>query len=771
MLDFTEADQWIIKEPAFDPNTLGKIEVLMSLGNGYLGLRSVTEEKYLGETRDLLVAGTFDRYSEEEVTELPNAADVTNIEMDLNGTRFELTHGDIKSYERTLNIKTGMLTRNIDWQSPEGDSYQLKFERIVSLKRLHTICARITVTPEQDTTLTITSGIDGRMTNDGSQHFAEGTSRFYDKKYLQYTDRTLQSNLTFVVDAKHRFWIDGKEIQLETDMNNVRRRMYAKFTVDLKAGQTFVIEKYSNVYTSRDKEVADLDKDSLKEYALAHLKEDEAAGFDALAKESADYWNEKVWDRVQIEIDGPEFDQLAIRFAQYHLQMMTPAHDNRMNIAGKGFCGEGYKGHTFWDTEIFMLPYFIFTMPEVARSLEEYRYNSLPGAHEKAAKNGYEGAQYPWESAWLDDGEVTPDFCGTDIETGELIRVNTGRLEIHITSDVALGVWQYYECTQDQDFMDKYGYEVILDCAKFWASRLEEGDDGKLHLTNVIGPDEYKEFVDDNAFTNYLTNWNIGKAIEYTDLLRNEKPELYQKLDEKLDLEKCYSEWVEKKPRIFLTQPNEQGVLPQDSTYLTLKEIDLSKYKKQEFVGGIYKDYNMEEIRQIQVSKQADVMVLFYILEDQFSYDVKVASYNYYEPRCLHDSSLSFSTHSLLASDIGNKKLGYEMFQKACLIDLDNNKPHSSDEGIHAAAMGGLWECVVYGFGGVRMIGGKLRISPALPDAWNKLTYTILWHGQELAVTVNPDSMTIVNKTGKEPVSVEVWNQQYEFTDKLEVTR
>ncbi len=771
MLDYTVEGQWIIREPSFDLDTLGKVETLLGLGNGYVGLRTVTEEQYLGETRDMLVAGTFDRYSEEEVTEIPNAPDVTHIEMELNSERFELTHGSIQSYERTLNLKTGMLVRTVDWTSPKGASYQLKFERFVSLKRLHTICARISVTPKQDTSIVVTSGIDGRMCNDGSQHFVEGQSRFFDRKYLQYTTRTLESNLTFVVDAKHRFYIDGEEFEPNTDINNLRRRMSANYPADLKAGQTLVIEKYSNVYNSRDREVENLDTDALKAYAMDHLKEDEAAGFDALAKESADCWAEKVWDRVPIEIDGPKFDQLAIRFAQYHLQMMTPAHDNRMNIGGKGFTGEGYKGHTFWDTEIFILPYFIFNMPEVAKSLEGYRYNSLPGAHKKAAKNGYEGAQYPWESAWLDDGEVTPEYLGTNAETGELIKVSTGDIEIHITSDVALGIWQYYEITQDQEFMDQYGYEVILDCAKFWGSRLEDGDDGMLHINDVIGPDEYKEHVNDNAFTNYLCSWNIGKAIEYTEYLRSEKPDLYKKLDEKLDLEKCYKEWVEKKPKIYLTQPNEQNILPQDSTYLTLKEIDLTKYKNQKSAGSIMKDYNFEDMKKIQVSKQADVMVLFYLLEEQFPYEVKVASYNYYEPHCLHDSSLSLSTHSLLASDIGNKKLGYEMFQKACMIDLDNNKPHSSDEGIHAASIGGLWECVCYGFGGLRMIDGNLRISPMLPDEWNKLSYTLLWHGQRLKVTAKQDSMEIVNETGKEPVSVEVWNNQYEFTDKLEVSK
>lgn len=229
----------------------------------------------------------------------------------------------------------------------------------------------------------------------------------------------------------------------KSDINILRRRMFSWFTLDVKAGQTVVLEKFSNIYTSRNRELENYSHHQMQAYALKALQEDEAVGFDALLAESAACWREKVWDRAPISIDGPEFDQLAIRFAQYHMQLMTPAHDNRMNIGAKGLSGEGYKGHTFWDTEIFLLPYFIFNMPEVARSLEEYRYLSLPGAHAKAEYNGYEGAQFPWESAWLDDGEVTPEYMGTDIVTGQLIKVWSGFIEIHITADVASVLYVY----------------------------------------------------------------------------------------------------------------------------------------------------------------------------------------------------------------------------------------------------------------------------------------------------------------------------------------
>ena len=276
MLDFSRVNEWILAESSFDPDAQGKVEANFCLGNGYLGLRSATEENYLGQTRDLLVAGTFDCFSPEEVTELPNAADVTNIELTLNGERFDLTSGRILNYSRELNLKTGLLTRTVKWESPKGAGYCLRFERFVSLKRLHSIGMRITVVPEADTTISFRSGIDGRMTSDGSQHFTEGDTRFYDKKYLQYSPKTVQSGIPFVHSAVHRFWLDGTETVPQSDINIVRRRMYSNYTLAAGAGQSVVMEKLSNVFTGRDRELAGMTLPQMQEYALKALREDDA---------------------------------------------------------------------------------------------------------------------------------------------------------------------------------------------------------------------------------------------------------------------------------------------------------------------------------------------------------------------------------------------------------------------------------------------------------------------------------------------------------------
>ncbi|HCT93134.1 MAG TPA: family 65 glycosyl hydrolase [Lachnospiraceae bacterium] len=760
-MDYSRIEDWILRENSFDPEKLGKCEAVMSLGNGYLGLRSATEERYLNETRGLFVAGTFNKFDENEVTELPNAADMTAIHLSVNGERFSLTEGIAEDYTRELNIRTGELRRSVTWTSPKGVKIRLAFYRIVSLKRLHVIAQRVEIVPvEEDVRVEIKSGINGKMANTGSQHFSDGDKRFYDKRVIQFVQTTGQSKIDFVDTTVHKLALDGEILPMEAEVYIERREIFAGYSVDIKAGRTLSVEKYSSVYTSRDLDMEGKTAAQIQELAVETSRELESLGYEVLKDESAKQWEEEVWNLAPIRIEGNVLDNFAIHFAQYHLRLMVPAHDARMNIGAKGLSGEGYRGHTFWDTEIFLLPYYIFTAPKTARKLEEYRYLSLPGAHAKAAHNHYQGAMFPWESAWLDDGEVTPEYMDVDILTGKPNKVWSGFIEQHITSDVAFGVWQYSVITGDEDYMEKYGYELIMDTAIFWASRLEPGEDGRYHINDVVGPDEYREHVNDNAFTNYMACWNMKKAMEYYHLLKDEKPEIFTRLNEKLSLDAAYGGWKEGCEKLYLPAPTKENILPQDDRYLSCRDIDLSKYKAQENVGGITRDYNLEQINRIQVSKQADVLVLFFLLEDIFPQEVKKASWKHYEARTLHDSSLSLSTHSVLACDMGEKAMAYDLFRRAASIDLGPFMG-SSNAGIHAASFGGVWECVVYGFGGVRMLGGRLRINPSLPEGWTELSYTIIWKGQKLAVDVTKDAVNVENLTGTKKVEIEINGEKH----------
>jgi hypothetical glycosyl hydrolase len=765
-----EHRDWIVSEELFSRDYLGKAEAVLSLGNGYMGLRSATEEPYIGETRNLFVSGTFNKFDDFEVSELPNAADVTRWDIRIDGERLDVSQGTVSDYVRALNLKTAELSRRFVWKSGSGKEVAFTFKRFVSLDNLHLIGQKMEVQAlNADVEITVESGINAQLTNSGSQHFEEGEKRIYDKRYVELLQRTSQSQIDFVFQTVHHAAVDGQEWE-QPYMRIERRSVSLTYKGTVPVGKTLEFEKLTLVQTSRDKEYADITLQDLRILALESIKACAAKGYDALFLDHVNAWKTKVWDHYRVEVGSTDgYDQLSLRFAVYHLVVMTPAHDERMGIGAKGLSGEGYKGHSFWDTEIFILPFFMYANPDLARSLLTYRYLGLDGAHKKALENGYDGAMYPWESAWPSDGEVTPVWGAVDIITGKQTKIWSGFIEQHISADIAFAVWQYYQITGDQRFMDEYGYEILFDTAKFWASRLEWNEEKEqYHITNVIGPDEYKEHISNNAFTNHMVHFNIELAIRYYEELKASKPDVYGRLNEKLNLDQACRTWIERMAKLYLPEPREGDLLiPQDDTYLSLQEIDLTKYKNQTNIGSMFDDYNLEQVNRIQVSKQADVMILFYLLENRFEPEVKVANYNYYEPKTLHDSSLSLSTHSILANDLDDSEMAYRLFRRASEIDLGPNMK-TSNHGIHSASIGGIWQATVMGFAGVRMLDGKLRINPMLPKHWNRLAFALYWKGQRLEVEVSHGELAVTATDGQ-TVTLEVGGSEHIFDRSLNV--
>lgn len=761
---------WVVEEDIFDNRYLGKCEAIMYQGNGYLGIRATTEETYLGEVRNTFISGTFNKFDVNEVTELPNVADVIQMDIFINGQKMNLIEGTVRNYSRYLNLKNGELVRAFVWISPNKEEIEFTFKRTVSLKNKHVVAQRVELKPlNSELELKLRSGINAQMTNSGVQHFTEGEKRLFDGKYMQLRKKTTESKIDFVINTTHIFFKNEKEVEPKSLIFMDRRKIYSDYTEHIGLGDNLTVEKISTYHTSRDKDFLESTLEEIVAHSLKLIRELRKAGYHRILSESATAWDTQVWSKAPIEVTSEDqFDQLAVRFAQYHLRVMTPFHDNRMSVAAKGLSGEGYKGHVFWDTEIFILPYFTFTNPKKARNLLEYRYLTIEGARKKAKDNGYEGAMYPWESAWKDDGEVTPVWGAADIVTGKATKIWSGFIEQHITSDIAFAIWQYYNATGDTEFMELYGYEMIFEIAKFWSSRVQwDHKTQSYHINNVIGPDEYKEHVNNNAFTNYMAKLALDLAIEYYLKLQDSSSSLFDKFDYNLKIKENFERWCEVSQKIYLPKPNEQLVIPQDDTYLHKKIIDLTKYKNQQQVGSIFKDYNLEQVNEIQVSKQADIMVLFYLLEHLFDKNIKVANWNYYEPKTLHDSSLSLSIHCILASDLGDKELSYKLFKEAAQIDLGTNMK-SSDHGIHAASIGGIWQCVVNGFGGVRLISGSLRIEPALPEKWSRLTFTINFKGDKIKVIVSKEMLIIEKLTNKNgQLEIEHKGKNHVLKDKL----
>ena len=742
-------ENWLVAETAFEPEHQGKCEAIFCSGNGYLGQRAALEERYVGQTRDLLVTGTFNKFDDSEVTELPNLPDVTNLEFMVDGVRFAMDGANTKDYLRVMDLQTGEVRRTLTWTHPDGRRFSLRFTRFASMDNEHLLGLKAEITPlDGDAVIRVDSGIDGRVTSGGSQHFHEGEKRIFDNRVLRMASRTIQSDVTCCLHTGHRFLLEGAEAQGKLLPIIDRRYMAMRATFTVQAGQTLTVEKLTAVTTSRDMAydgLADAAQRASDE-GLAMLEAALDTGYDALFQASCEAWR-RVWDEADIRIDSARpFDQLMIRFALYHLNIMVKKDDNRVGIGAKGMTGEGYKGHSFWDTEVFILPYFTLTQPEAARTLLEYRYRGLYGARLKAKENGYQGAMYPWEAAWVDDGEVTPLWGAADVVTGKPMKILTGLIEQHITADVAFGVQQYYAVTGDEDFMNRCGYEMLIDTARFWASRVTWDETRQAYvILDVIGPDEYKEHVNNNAYTNYMAANNMRLGLQAMEQVERKGGELLARLGSRFDFAAIRADVNRALAGLYLPQPNEEGIVPQFDGYFDLRHIDLTPYKQASVVGTIYNDYNIEQISTFQVHKQADTLVLLLLMDDLFPAELKKKNYYFYESRTLHDSSLSKSTHCVLAADLHEDATAYEFYKGCGNIDLGPVMT-TSDMGVHTASMGGIWQCVTYGFGGVRVVGKELHVSPRLPENWHGLSLPLTWRGQKLRLEADKACVKLTNQ-------------------------
>ena len=701
-------------------------------------VRASLEEEYTNQHRNTLINGVFNAPIG-EVSEICALPDATNCKIEINGEEFSMYKESFTDYCRSLDMKTGEGKRTLYWRNTNGDRFLLEFDSFVSLKRKHIMALKVRITPlDCDCEITIKSGIDGKITNTGVQHFTPPVRRVYEDGILGLYTKTIQSGVCVAVHSKATANCRAEE-KYTTD----RRSVYSVMTFSAKKNEAAEYEKITSYATSRDfeyKKAENVSEDKVKNDGMGYLNQAITVGYNELFEESAKLWQE-YWESMPLEIAGNDFLQKCVNFARYHLNVMSSKDDSRVGIGAKGLSGEGYKGHSFWDTEIFILPYYIYTQPDTARRLLEYRYKLLKSAVSKAEGYGFKGAMYPWEGAWLDDGETCPVDGDLDLMTGETRKNMMGEIEVHISADIAYALWQYYTVTGDEDFMDKFGLEMILLTAYFWSSRVKEVD-GRFEILNVIGPDEYKDDIDNNAYTNYMAYFNMKLATDF-------KERTVKLLKGKYDTEKIYEAIEKTIDKLYLPKPDEDGIIPAFDGYRNLKEIDISKYKNRDKVGLIFEDFGFGEIQKMQVHKQADTIMLFHLLSHMFDKETAIKNYKYYEKRTLHDSSLSMCFHALVASECGIIDEAEEMFYKACSVDVGEDV-NNSDEGIHSASIGGIWLALVMGFGGVKIENGALSISPVLPDGWERYKFTVIYKGTKILVETDTAKSTVKRLSGTE---------------------
>ena len=457
-------------------------------------------------------------------------------------------------------------------------------------------------------------------------------------------------------------------------------------------------------------------------------------GVSKLLASHAAAW-EKRWQRAEVVVEGDPDAQKALNFALYHL-MSAGESSGYASIGARGLTGRGYHGHVFWDTEVFMLPFFIATHPPTARGLLNYRHRLLPAARVKAASLGYKGALFPWESA--DNGEErTPKWI--TVTPSKQVPLLSGLQEQHISADVAWAAWQYWRWSGNDEFLAACGADLIIETARFWASRATRRRDGRLHIAKVIGPDEYHQTVDDNAFTNVLARWNLEQAANTVEYLSDS--EVSKESLSRLGVTQAeVRRWRRTASGLVDGFDPSTGLYEQFAGFFRLEEILAAKMAERPFPADLF--LGAKHTARSQVIKQADVLMIAHMLPELVPLDITAANYRYYEPRTSHGSSLSPAIHALIAARIGAIDEAHAYFSMAAAIDL-NDEMGNASQGIHMASLGGLWQAAVAGFGGTRVHDDALRIDPHLPGHWTRLAFPVLFRGVEIYVDATAKSLSV----------------------------
>ncbi len=735
---------WLLVEEGFDPAREREIESLFTIANGYVGTRGSIHGHRAVAQPGTFIAGVYTRQPQ-SIPEYVIAPDWDRFNVLVAGDEVQMDHGQTLEQRRVLDLCRGVFEHVWRYRDRAGRITHLRTLRFASLADRHALVEVLLLTPENySATVTVESEVDATTTNAPVEtHLGaarsgaarSGTGPLARPPVIVAESVPDSGGVVVMAASSHLHDRTGLAADVTQEVGD--RRALERWTWEATIGEAYRVVKLVAVYTSRD------GKDP-ERMAVDHLARLVARGNDVLWREHTRAWADR-WRMADVQIDGDEAAQRAVRFGLYHLIASSNPDDDRVSIAARGLTGESYKGHIFWDTEIYVLPFFVFTHPPSARALVMFRYHTLPGARAKARALGYRGALYPWETTTLGQ-EATPPVA--ILPDGEVIRIRTADEEHHISADVAYATWHYWRATGDDDLFRDAGAEIMLETARFWASRARLGDDGRYHILGVIGPDEYHEGVDDNAYTNCLARWNLQRGLETAEWLQQRWPRRWAELAEQLALDGEELEgWRDIARAIYTGFDPRTKLFEQFRGYFDLEDIDLEQFEPR--TAPIDVLLGRERVARSQIIKQADVVLLVYLLWDELPAEVRVANFRYYAPRCAHGSSLSPSMHALVAARLGDRERARRYFRQAADIDLANNMGNAAG-GVHLGAQGGLWQATVFGAGGVQVRDDGLWFDPALLPGWQRLELPLRWRGRQVAVTVSvaPPSIEVALERG-----------------------
>lgn len=752
--------KWIYQTNGFSPDEESCVlhETVFHNGNGYIGVRSNFEEGYpegLKTIRGSYINGFYDfmkmpqaeklyGFVEEKQT-MVNVADTQTIRLKLGSEEFSLFEGTVLRFCRRLDMEKGVTERSMVWRSPEGKEVEITSRRMASFAKLPLFTIEYQVKSiNYSGQAEIISVHNGEVSNycnpDDPRVAGESISHLCPVKAVVegavscLVTSAAVSGLLACSAVCHQLSVPAEETK-ETAGHQITRT----FHVQMKPGESVTLTKYT-VFTDSVR------RQDAFAWAMEEMKEALDMGLEYWYQRQQEYLAE-FWRRSDLDIDGDEETAVAVRYNLYQL-LQSAGRDEFCNIAAKGLSGEGYEGHYFWDTEMYMQPFFTLTNPEISRKLLSFRYRTLEEARKNARIAGHKkGALYPWRT-------IMGKECSGYFPSGTAA--------YHINGDIAYAVAAYYLVTEDRKFLADMGAEILFETARLW---MDAGNfhEGRFEIHEVTGPDEYTCLVDNNYYTNACAKYNLHWAVRSWEIL--EKAGTLGPVAEKIGVTEEEVDLFRKAERtMYLPYDEKLGINPQDDTFLFKKVWDLNSTPKENFPLLLH--YHPLYLYRHQVCKQADTVLAHVLFEDMQSRETMEKSFDYYEKITTHDSSLSTCIFSIMASRLGRKEKAYSYFGDSAKLDLFNTH-HNTGDGIHTANMGGVYMAVVYGFGGLRVKEQGLFLAPYLPEKWNSYRFTFVYLGSLISVEVNRNDCRLTLLEGR-PQTVTVYGKRYSFTDSVE---
>ena len=746
---YLEVDPFKIIEKGFHKEKNQVSESIFSLANEYMGVRGFLEE---GTTLPSLIGTYFNGIIEYSLKDTPsaykgivkrshftiNSVNFLKCKISIDGEVLDLATSKIENFYRELDMKNGLLTRRFDWKYKNA-TISIKFERILDMVKCENACQRISFKSDKNIRLHLVMYLDSNVLHWGDHCYWEKdqTSKKGKNEYcLSAKTPTTNQSLAaaMIIDApvsENSYVAKEKEISVH-------------YYLDMKANQEYVFNRFVSIFVDKNSQenIGILIKNARKS-----VQELFVSGFESVLNSNKKYFK-NVWDKNDIVITGNDLDQQGIRYCLFQLEQTYHGYSPDNNIGAKGLTGEAYSGHAFWDSETYCLPYYLFSNKEAAKDLLMFRYNTLQQAKDRAKQLDCDGACYPIATR---NGE---EACNLWQHASTQFQPTTG---------VGYAIWHYMNIYHDEEFMKKYGLEMMLEICKFLLARGQYSSDGKsFGYYGVMGPDEFQLMVNHNTYTNFMAK----KMFEYLFLLLNkyECEELLNKCGYSKDfLDKMH----DASDKMLILYDDNTKLFEQHDGFFKLPHIDINSIPVTDF--PLYAHWSYDRIYRNDLIKQPDVLMFMFLYSSEFSLEQKKANYDFYESKCLHESSLSPSIHSIFASEIGYEKQADDFFGFATRLDLDDYNRNTC-EGLHMTSIAAAWMNIVYGFLGLRSDSKELSIAPKLPSKWKSYSVNLLYKDRHLKVEVNKNNL-IFKLDGNDSINLKIYGKNTEISNNSIVKR